>query len=457
MSQWAGVVLAAGSGIRMKSRLTKALHKVCGIEMVRYPVDLMRRVGVERVCVVVSPENADALKNLLSDEVEYAVQPTALGTGDALARTKEMLSGSADHLLVMGADSPLVRWETVERLMASHLATSVMSLLVAKSPSMGDLGRVVRNQRGQVEAVIEATDGGHGNNGFGGEPKAGEINGGVYCFEGAWLWENLSGIQPSQQGESYLTALAAIAARGGVGAQAVAVHDADELQGVNNRLQLAQVEADQRRRINQHWMLEGVTIVDPVSVFIDAEVTIGQDTTLLPNTMLLGKTSVGEGSEIGPGSVIRDSVVGSRCRVTASMLEEAAMEDDTDIGPFSHLRPGAYLESGVHIGNFAEVKESRLANGVLMGHFGYVGDASIGADVNLGAGLVTCNYDGVNKHRTNIENGAFIGCDTMLVAPVTVGARAVTGAGSVVTEDVPPGRLVVGVPARIRDNKPKSS
>jgi len=196
-------------------------------------------------------------------------------------------------------------------------------------------------------------------------------------------------------------------------------------------------------------MLDGVTIFDPASVFIDAEVTIGQDAVILPNTMLLGRTTVGEESEIGPGSVLRDSSVGNRCRVTTSVLEDAVMEDGANIGPFSHLRSGAYLESGVHIGNFAEIKESRLAVGSLMGHFGYIGDASIGANVNLGAGMVTCNYDGREKHRTNIGAGVFIGCDTMLVAPVTVGDDAVTGAGSVITEDVPQGRLAVGVPARI--------
>jgi bifunctional UDP-N-acetylglucosamine pyrophosphorylase/glucosamine-1-phosphate N-acetyltransferase len=205
----------------------------------------------------------------------------------------------------------------------------------------------------------------------------------------------------------------------------------------------------QRQRIREHWMLAGVTMVDPASVFIDSGVAIGQDTVLLPNTMLLGRTSIGEGCEIGPGSTVRDSNVGHRCRVTSSAMEEAAMEDDVDIGPFSHLRPGAYLESGVHIGNFVEVKQSRFASGAVMGHFGYVGDASIGASANLGAGMVTCNYDGKDKHRTNIEAGAFIGCDTMLVAPVTVGAGAVTGAGAVVTRDVPAGRLAVGVPARI--------
>ena len=219
---------------------------------------------------------------------------------------------------------------------------------------------------------------------------------------------------------------------------------------MNNRVQLAQAEGALRRRIRDEWMLAGVSMTDPESVFIDADAVIGQDTLLLPNTMIMGGTSIGAGCEVGPGSVIRDSKIGDGCRVTASMLEGATLEDGVSVGPFSHLRPGAYLEAGAHVGNFAEIKESRLGRGAAMGHFGYVGDASIGADANLGAGMVTCNYDGEKKHRTVVEANAFVGCDTMLVAPVTVGAGASTGAGAVVTEDVPPGRLAVGVPARIR-------
>ena len=192
-----------------------------------------------------------------------------------------------------------------------------------------------------------------------------------------------------------------------------------------------------------------MTISDPSSVMIDAGVVIGQDTLVLPNTMLLGNTVVGSGCEVGPGSVVKNSTIGDNCRVTSSALEEAVMEAGVDVGPFSHLRPGAHLEPGVHIGNFVEVKESRFAVGAVMGHFGYVGDASIGANVNLGAGMVTCNYDGKDKHRSVVEKDAFIGCDTMLVAPVTVGAGAVTGAGAVITKDVPPARLAVGVPAKI--------
>ena len=451
MDQWAGVVLAAGHGERMKSRLPKMLHRVCGKEMLRYPVELLQQLAIDRIVVVVSPRNSDAVRDLLGGQVDYVIQPELLGTADALARAATMLRGQSEKLLVQGADCPLVRQDTVRWLMERHTSESDdMTVLSAQLEAGGDMGRVVRDEAGQVTGIVEAAEAGD-------KPDArAEVNAGVYCFKASWLWENLERVEVSPIGERYITSLASIGAAEGAKVQAVATNEADEVMGVNNRLQLAGAEAVQRQRIREEWMLRGVTIQDPASVFIDAGVTIGQDTLILPNTMLLGQSRIGEDCEIGPSSVIRDCNIGNRCRATASVLEEATMEQGANIGPFSHLRPGAYLESGVHLGNFVEVKESRFAAGAVMGHFGYVGDASIGVDVNLGAGMVTCNYDGVDKHRTVIEKGAFIGCDTMLVAPVTVGADAVTGAGSVVTKDVPVGRLAVGVPARITDRTAKT-
>ena len=445
MGQWAGVILAAGAGARMKSRLPKALHPVCGKEMIRYPVELLRQLGIDRIVVVTSPANGPDMQELLGDTVEYAVQSKPLGTGDALLQAREALADKADNLVVLYGDTPLVRYDTVKQMTAAHLESGAfISMLVGSVPEVNDLGQVVRDQSGRITAIVEAADGEH-------EPDSpGEINGGVYCFSASWLWDNLEQIAPGPTGERYLTSLVAAGAAAGRGIVGVASQDPGELQGVNNRIQLAQVEGDLRRRIRHEWMLAGVTMTDPDSVFIDADVSIGQDTVLLPNTMLLGKTAIGTGCEVGPGSAIRDSIIGNQCRVTASMVEEATLEDGVHVGPFSHLRPGSYLEAGVHVGNFAEIKESRLGAGVMMGHFGYVGDASVGAGANLGAGMVTCNYDGSDKHRTVIGANAFVGCDTMLVAPVKVGSGAATGAGAVVTADVPPGRLAVGVPARIR-------
>ncbi|PKB83588.1 MAG: UDP-N-acetylglucosamine diphosphorylase/glucosamine-1-phosphate N-acetyltransferase [SAR202 cluster bacterium Io17-Chloro-G9] len=451
MDQWAGVVLAAGQGQRMKSSLSKPLHRVCGKEMVRYPVDLLKGLGVVRIVVVASPSNAQQIRSALGADAEVVVQPEPLGTGDAVARASNILDGQASHILVQGADAPLIRLESVKEQMKLHLAEShSMTVLSANAPSAQDMGRIQRNGKGQITSIVESVEADLGPD------QTAEVNAGVYCFDGPWLWKNVAGIEPRKGGERYLTALMELAAGQGGSIGSANAADAVETLGVNDRVQLAAVEAEQRRRICESWMLAGVTVTDPGTVYIDAAVTIGQDTVIFPNTMLSGSTIIGTECQIGPNTTISDSSVGNRCRITASALESATMEDDVDMGPFSHLRPGAYLESGVHIGNYVEVKESRFARGAVMGHFGYIGDASIGAAANLGAGLVTCNYDGKDKHRTVIGDGAFIGCDTMLVAPVTVGDNAITGAGAVVITDVPAGRLAVGVPAKIQDGNTKS-
>ena len=452
MDQWAGVVLAAGDGKRMKSRLTKVLHRVCGKELVRYPVDLMKESGVTRVVVVVSPGNRQAVQELLGNQVEYVTQTEVKGTGDALSKAKVLLQGQAENVLVLTGDAPLVRLESVKPLMAAHADSSRdMTFLTCRTASAKDFGRVARNEKGQVVKIVEAAD----QTGFTDEIT--EVNGSVYCFRDGWLWENLDDIPTAANGEKYITSLVEIGSSRDGAVEANLTEDPAELMGVNDRLQLSQVEEILRQRIREQWMLSGVTMPHPASVYIDAGASIGQDTVILPNTSIVGSSVIGEDCEIGPNSVIRDSTIGRGCRATASVLEEATMEDGANIGPFSHLRPGAYLESGVHLGNFVEVKESRFASGAVMGHFGYVGDASIGAGTNLGAGMVTCNYDGKDKHRTDIGENAFIGCDTMLVAPVTVGSGAITGAGAVVTKDVPAGRLAVGVPAKIRSRNPEAN
>ena len=446
MEKWAGVILAAGQGVRMKSRTPKVLHRVCGKEMIRYPVDLLHQSGIKLIVVVVSPLNAGAIREVLGDDVEYVTQPEVLGTADAFSRAWEMVKGRVEHVIMQGGDAPLVRLESIKRLMDCHTVQKhQMTILTGVEVATQDLGRVVRDEAGRVTAIIEAADW----TGETGVPT--EVNSGVYCFDASWVSDKLTTIQPSERGEKYLTALASAGDDASI--KGVIVSDSTEMLGVNNRLQMSQVEAIQRQRIREQWMFAGVTMTDPASVFIDADVQIGQDTVILPNTMVLGASCVGERCEIGPNSVIKNSNLGDDCRVTASVLESSTLESNVNMGPFSHLRPGSYLESGVHIGNFVEVKNSRLGAGAASGHFTYLGDASIGAKVNIGAGTVTCNYDGKDKHVTVVGAGAFIGCDTMLVAPVTVGPDAVTGAGSVVTKDVPRGKLAIGIPAKIMSKK----
>jgi bifunctional UDP-N-acetylglucosamine pyrophosphorylase/glucosamine-1-phosphate N-acetyltransferase len=274
------------------------------------------------------------------------------------------------------------------------------------------------------------------------------VNSGILCFRDTWLWPNLAALEPSAAGELYLTDLVGAAVRQGETVAALLAADPLEVMGVDHRAKLARAEAEMRRRINEDWMLAGVTLIHPEATYIDASVEIGPDTVIWPNTLLQGQTRIGAGCTIGPGSLIRSSTIGDGCRVELSVVEEAVMEDGSEIGPYGHVRKGGHLGLGAHMGNFGEIKNATLGPGAKMGHFGYLGDATVGAGANIGAGTITCNYDGTRKHRTEIGAGAFIGSDTMLVAPVTVGEGAKTGAGSVVTRDVPPAGLVYGVPAR---------
>jgi bifunctional UDP-N-acetylglucosamine pyrophosphorylase/glucosamine-1-phosphate N-acetyltransferase len=275
-----------------------------------------------------------------------------------------------------------------------------------------------------------------------------ELNVGAYCFRSDWLWEALERVPLSKKGEYYLTDTVELAVQAGLMVQALVSDDLIETIGINTRIHLAEAEAAMRARINRAHMLAGVTIVDPATTYIESGVTIGRDTIIWPNTYLQGKTSIGENCELGPETVVRDSKIENGCVVFKAVVEGAWLEEDVDMGPFAHLRKGAHLCKGVHMGNFGEVKDSVLGPGTKMGHFSYIGNATIGMDVNIGAGTITCNYDGVHKNPTEIGDGTFIGSDTMLVAPVKLGKRAKTGAGAVVTKDVPDDTLVVGVPAR---------
>ena len=441
-----GVILAAGRGSRMRSRLPKPLHRAAGKPLISYPVELLAQCGIEDIIVVVSPENGEAISAVLDSGITCAVQPTPEGTAHAVACALATLPTVPSQVVVLAADTPLVRPQSLRDLMSDHASCSSrrMTILSAADAFAPDLGHIKRvgsdSASGPVIAIEEASE--RQDDAIG----PAEVNTGVYCFDGPWLADMVHRVRPAPSGERYLTALAAM---GADAVSALPIAWADEAIGVNDRLQLSAVETVLRDRINCHWMTEGVTIFDPATTYIDADVTIGLDTVVLPNTMLTGRTIIGEECEIGPNSVVSDTVVGDRCRIVASTLEEAQVHSDASIGPYSHLRPAALIEEGVHLGNYVEVKNTRVGSGTAAGHFCYLGDADIGDSVNIGAGTITCNYDGVNKHQTVIGRSAFIGSDTMLIAPVTVGDGAATGAGAVVTRDVPEGRRAVGVPARL--------
>ena len=427
----------------MNSQLPKVLHPVCGKEMLRYVVDASRAVMDGPVVVVVGPD-AGQIRDSLADTVEYVEQPEPRGTGRALVEAEELLDGRASHLLVLYGDTPLITPATLARLVEQHEAASTAVTFVTSDgvPTDG-LGRVARDAQGRVMEVVEEALASE-------EQRAiAEVNGGVYAFEATWLWAALREITPASNGEYYLTDLVGMAARAGMVVGTLAPDAPNEILGVDNRVRLAQAEGAMRHRILNAWMLAGVTVLDPATTYVDVTVSIGRDTIVYPNTTLAGQTSVGSRCHLGPGAMVYDAVIGDDCKVVASMLEDVHLEVSVTVGPYSHLRPGTYVERDVHIGNYAEVKNSRIGQGTQLGHFSYIGDAEVGRDVNIGAGTITCNFDGVQKHRTIVEDGAFIGSDTMLVAPVRIGARARTGAGSVVNRDVPPEAVVVGVPARV--------
>jgi len=440
------IILAAGQGTRMKSRLPKVLHPLGGRPMVLHSINTASALtGMPPVLVI--GYGGDQVRETVGDAARYIVQAEQLGTGHAVAQAAPLLRGQSEHVIVCYADMPLLRAETLRALYdVQRVSDGPFSMLTHLADDPRGFGRIVRDGGGRVTAIVEEAQA---------TPEQlaiREVNDGVYCFDAGWLWEHLPEIPLSPKGEYYLTDLVEIAIAGGWNINAVAVEDSAEVMGINTRVHLAEAEAILRQRIAIHWMLEGVTITDPATTYIGADVTIGPDTTILPNTHLVGQTVIGSDCAIGPNTWIEGATIGNRCVIHCSVVEHATLEDDVDAGPFAHLRKGAYLEKGVHMGNFGEVKNSRLRRGAKMGHFSYIGDADVGPDANIGAGTITCNYDGKEKHQTVIGEGAFIGSDTMLVAPVKIGAGARTGAGAVVVKDVPDGATVFGVPARRQDD-----
>lgn len=447
MQSWAAVILAAGKGTRMKSRLSKVLHTIAGREMLRYAVDAVWGAGFERPILVVG-HGAEGVRELIGSSVAYAEQQEQLGTGHALLQAKSLMRADIQQVLAINGDLPLIRPETLREVMSHHLATdATLTVLTHGGANPEGLGRVVRNGAGRVIGIVEEAEAGVKERGIS------ELNSGVYCLRANWLWPHLEALPRSASGEYYLTDLIARAVNEGQRVEAVPLEHPEEALGINTRVHLAQAEAIVRQRIRERLMLSGVTIADPPSTFVDADVEIGEDTVILPHTTISGRSRIGRDCRIGPGTIVTDSIIGDGCVIRASMIEESTLEDEVDMGPFSHLRPGSYICTHVHIGNYVEIKKSRLGRDTQVGHFSYIGDAALGERVNIGAGTVTCNFDGVAKHQTIIGDDVFIGSDSMLVAPVTIGDRAATGAGSVVTKDVPPDKLALGVPARIRSKR----
>jgi bifunctional UDP-N-acetylglucosamine pyrophosphorylase/glucosamine-1-phosphate N-acetyltransferase len=436
------IILAAGQGTRMVSESPKVLHPVNGKPMLLYAVEASKAAGSDKPVVVIG-NGAEKVREVVYDSAQFALQEKRLGTAHAVQAAQGIVSGKSDMVLVIAGDMPLLTAATLKKLISRQESNSgPFTMLTVHSNNPRGFGRILRGMNAELRAIVEEAQA------TAEELQINELNVGAYCFRDSWLWSALNKVKVSPKGEYYLTDLVSIAVNEGAKVESILLENEEEALGINNRVHLAEAERITRRRVNETHMLAGVSMTDPNQVYIEDGVTIGKDTLLLPGTKLTGNTSIGEGCEIGPNTLIEDSKVGDHCHLLASVLEGAEVGDGVGMGPFCHLRKGARLGNGVHMGNFGEVKDSTLAAGVKMGHFSYIGNATIGENVNIGAGTITCNYDGKNKNATIIGEGAFIGSDTMLVAPLTIGKGAITGAGAVVTHDVEDGEVVVGVPAR---------
>jgi len=434
------IILAAGLGTRMKSSRPKVLHEILGRPMCAYLIDTLKSVGVADIVLVVGHQ-AELVQEAYQDYgVRFVVQEPQLGTGHAVQVAVAAVPPSAETVMVLCGDAPLISGESIQALCRLHRERgAAVTIQTVELPDGLHYGRVVRDAEGRVEAVLQAKD-------VKDRPEIlaiREINTGAYCFEAEFLKQGLQLIYRSPvTGEIYLTDLIQIAREQGRGVEALLDPDQENLLGINSRAELAAAAKTLQRRINARHLDAGVTLMDPETNYIEPKVTIGRDTIIYPNVYLQGRTVIGEDCVIEPNVKIADSELADGVLVKmGSVITESWLGPGVQVGPYSHLRPLSDLRAGARVGNFVEVKKSVLHEGVKANHLTYLGDAEVGAGTNVGAGTITCNYDGVKKYKTIIEDGAFIGSNTALVAPVTVGAGAYIGAGSTITKDVPPGKL----------------
>lgn len=426
------ILLAAGQGKRMKSALPKVLHPLCGRPMVYFVSQAVLDLDPDRFIIIASPETADGIKSTIGNKAEVIMQEEPQGTGDAVRKAADTLADFNGDVFVVCGDTPLISSLTLKGLIDRHRnKKAVVSVLTAKVEKPTGYGRIIRGNGG-IKKIIEERDASPT------ERLIREINTGTYCFQAPELFRTLEEIKPKNtQKEYYLTDVVEILNKQRLKVVAFQVKDETEILGVNSRIELADAEMILRARINREHMKRGVTLVHPALTYIDADVKIGKDTVIHPMSFLYGQTSIGKNCRIGPLTQITDSEVGTGSQVLNSVLNEVEVGNHVRVGPFASLRPGTSIENGSKIGSFVEIKKSKVGKGSRVPHLSYIGDTDIGKDVNIGAGTITCNFDGYKKHRTVIGDEAFIGSDTILVAPVKVGKRSFTGAGSTISKDVP--------------------
>ncbi|MFC7394728.1 bifunctional UDP-N-acetylglucosamine diphosphorylase/glucosamine-1-phosphate N-acetyltransferase GlmU [Scopulibacillus cellulosilyticus] len=431
MSKRYAVILAAGQGTRMKSKLYKVLHRVCGKPMIQHIVDQVSDLEFEKIVTIIG-HGADAVKEQLGHSVEYGLQAEQLGTAHAVMQAADSLKGLEGTTVVLCGDTPLIKKETIDALLSHHEnEKAAVTVLTAFAEDPSGYGRVIRNDNQLVERIVEDKDA------MPQEKEIKEINTGIYCFDNQKLFNSLEKVNNNNsQGEYYLPDVIEILQNEG---QKIAAYMADSFEetiGVNDRVALSRAESFMRRRINERHMRQGVTIINPDDTYISPDAVIGMDTTIYPGSIIDGETKIGENCNIGPYTEIKDSEIGDGANIKQSVVHDSEIGNDVNIGPFTHIRPLSKIGHEVKIGNFVEVKKSTIGNGSKASHLSYVGDAEVGSGVNLGCGSITVNYDGKDKHLTKIEDGAFVGCNVNLVAPVTVGKDAFVAAGSTITSSV---------------------
>ena len=440
------LILAAGKGTRMKSELPKVIHEVNGIPMISKIIKVLEILKPEENILILGHKKEEVLK-VVGEDADYVVQTEQLGTGHAVLQAKDKLEDYDGDVMVLCGDTPLLREETLEELYKFHRDTdSVTTILTSIYDNPFGYGRIVK-ENGLVKAIVEEKEADAEIK------KIKEVNAGVYCFKGRELFDALSKItNNNEKGEYYLTDVIGIQVGEGKKVQSFVLNDNIEILGVNSKVELAQASKVLRDRKNIELMEKGAILIDPSAVYAEEDVKVGRDTVIYPGVVLQGKTVIGDNCQILGTTRIIDSTLGDNIKVESSVIEESILEEGVTVGPFAHLRPKSHLKEKVHIGNFVEIKKSTLEKGVKAGHLTYLGDAQIGEDTNIGAGTITCNYDGKNKFKTVIGKNSFIGSDSMLVAPVIIGENALVGAGSVITKDVPDNSLAVSRSKQIIKN-----
>lgn len=430
------LILAAGKGTRMKSELPKVIHKVNGVPMIKKIIDILDELKVQENILILGHKKEEIL-NVIGD-VSYVVQNEQLGTGHAIMMAEPKLKDFQGNILVVCGDTPLLKVETLKKMYEFHMksrATTTLLTSIYENPF--GYGRIVK-ENGKIVSIIEEKEASEQ------EKKIQEINAGVYCFNSKELWETLKKIDnKNEKGEYYLTDIISIQVKENKNVETYLLEDNLEVLGINSKVELAQANIILRERKNNNLMKDGVILIDPNNTYIEENVKIGRDTVIYPGALIQGKTTIGENCTILGNTRIIDCEIGNSIKIESSVLEESILDDFVTIGPFAHLRPKTHLKEKVHVGNFVEVKKSTLEKGVKVGHLTYLGDAIIGENTNIGAGTITCNYDGKNKFKTIIGKDSFIGSNTMLVAPIKIEDCGMTAAGSVITKDVPSKSLAV--------------